>query len=124
MTYLEKRLEEQYDIYRETQFKLASYKDRNLYSSTQRANAQLSKLQSDYDLALSIYLDLSQQAEAQRLQVKKDSPIFTVLENPIIPKSKVGPNRLFILIFFILIGVFISFFIITGKQFMDYILNN
>ncbi len=121
LDYLETRLEEQYEVYRKAQINLANYRDRNLYSSTQRASAQLSKLQSDYDLAFGVYLDLSQQAEAQRLQVKKDSPIFTILEKAIINNVKVGPNRLFIVVFFLILGLFLSFIYVTGRQYVRYL---
>lgn len=121
LEYLELRLEEQYDVYRKAQINLANYRDRNLYASTQRASAQLQKLQADYDLARGVYLDLSQQVEAQRLQVKKDSPIFTILEKPIINDVKVGPNRLFIIVFFLILALFISFIYITGRQYFEYL---
>lgn len=121
LEYLETRLKEQYEIYRKAQINLANYRDRNLYSSTQRASAPLSKLQSDYDLALGVYLNLSQQTEEQRLQVKKDSPIFTILENPIINNEKVGPNRLFIIAFFVVLGMFMSFMYLTSAQYFRYL---
>lgn len=124
LEYLERRMEEQEEVYNKAQLNLASYKDRNIFSSTQRSMTRLNRLQSEYDLAFGVYLDLSKQVEAQRLQVKEDTAIFTILEQAIIPKGKVKPNRIILLLLVIVLALFISIMSIVGKQYFIFLLES
>tara|TARA_R110002020_G_scaffold417440_6_gene626615 strand:- start:2199 stop:2693 length:495 start_codon:yes stop_codon:yes gene_type:complete len=104
LIYLEKRLSEKKDEFVKAQINLANYKDRNLFNSTARSITELSKLQSEYDLAFSVYSEIAQQVEAQRLQVKRDTPVFTVIQPPVVPDQKSGPSRIGILLSCLLMG--------------------
>ena len=101
-------IEEQYlsrkEEFERAQFRLASFRDKNQNVSTSRARSEEERLQSEYNLAFNIYNQLAQQREAIKLQIKENTPVFTVLEPVKIPVEKSEPRRLMILIGFTFIG--------------------
>ncbi len=107
LVYIEQRFKEKQIEFDSVKLKLALFRDQNNAINTAVAKNKLLQLQSDYDLVFTMYSELAKQLETQRLQVKKDTPIFTVLKPVTIPKEKSGPKRLIILIGFIFLG-FIS----------------
>ena len=120
LDYLERRLAEKKEEFVKAQITLANFKDKNLYNSTARSNTQFEKLQSEYDLTYGVYSELSKQVENQRLAVKQDTPLFTVIQPPVVPDLKSSPNRIGI----ILIGVILGFIIASGYIFCkEYIIS-
>ena len=119
LEYLEKRLEEKKNEFDNAQLNLANYKDQNLYTSTARSSTELEKLQSKYDLAFGIYSELAQQVEGQRLQVKQDTPVFTVIQPAVVPDQKVGMGKLGVLFIFIFIGFIFSSISVLGKAYIQ-----
>ena len=121
LNYLENRLEEKKKDYYSSQSRLASFKDRNLFTSTELKRAQLEKLKSENDLAFGVYSQLAQQVESQRLQVKRDTPVFTVIQPPTVPYDKAGPNKPLILIGYILIGFVISLIFVFVREYLKFV---
>lgn len=113
-----KFVEEQYlgasQAFESKQLALAGFRDKNINVSTSRARSEEQRLESEYNLAYNIYNQLAQQREQIKLQVKEETPVFTVLEPSLVPADKDGPKRLFILIAFAFIGgvvgVILAFF--------------
>lgn len=105
LEYLENRLHESKEEFEVAQTRLANFTDRNLYGSTARSATKLERLQAEYDLAYSVYSELSKQVESQRLQVKKDTPVFTIIESPVIPSEKASPNRLRTIFISVVLGL-------------------
>lgn len=119
LEYLEQRLAEKREEFNVAQLHLAKFKDRNLYNNTATSNTQLEKLQSEYDLTYGVYSELAKQVETQRLQVKRDTPVFTVIEEPIIPDKKFAPSRLGIIIATSVLGFFVSaLYVFISKLFL------
>tara|TARA_B100000963_G_C22610533_1_gene664629 strand:- start:974 stop:2047 length:1074 start_codon:yes stop_codon:yes gene_type:complete len=85
------------------QNELAEFKDNNQNISTSVFNTQLFKLQNKFDLESSLYENLTQKVSQAKIDVTRNTPIFTVIENPIIPISR-NNSRLKILIQFTLLG--------------------
>jgi LPS O-antigen subunit length determinant protein (WzzB/FepE family) len=101
--YLEKERE-----FKKVQQGLALYSDQNQRVYTAQAKTQLMLLQSEYDLAYSIYLELAKQLESQEIKVKEDTPIFTIIEPVFVPLEKTAPKRSLILFIFLLFGLVLS----------------
>lgn len=108
LAYLEERFQEKEKEFEEKKLKLALFQDRNNNINTAVARTKLLQLQSEYDLAFAVYSELAKQLETQRLQVKKDTPIFTILKPVTIPNEKEGPKRFSILIGFTFFGFIVS----------------
>jgi len=84
---------------------------------------QTTRVQTKYGIASTVYQELAKQLEQAKIQVKKDTPIFTIIEPVSIPQEKSKPNRPMILIIWIFLGGIIGFSIILGKQFLEDIRN-
>ena len=108
LKFLEARAEEKKLEYDQAQFALAQYRDANKNVSTEIAKTQLQRLESNYNLIFSLYSEFLQQIETQRIQVKSDTPIFTVIEKTSIPIKPVGKSAIFIIAIFIFIGFIFS----------------
>ena len=101
--YLQKKVQ-----FEESQNKLSSFRDRNQNLSSALAINELEKLQAEYNLAFNIYLEVAKQLEQAKLQVSKDTPIFSVIQSVTIPTIPSAPNHILIIILFSLFGLFIS----------------
>lgn len=108
LKYIEERFQEKEQEFEEKKLKLALFQDRNNNINSAVARTRLLQLQSEYDLAFSLYTELATQLETQRLQVKKDTPIFTVLKPVSIPNEKSGPKKKIILLGFLFFGMITS----------------
>ena len=108
MNFIEQQLSIEYDNYKNAQLKLANYKDRNLFNRTEVSQIELRKLQSEYDLAYSIYSELQRQRIAQNIQVRKDTPIFTTINPATVPLEPVAPNRLKIFVLTLIFGAILT----------------
>ena len=101
--YLEKR-----DSFLIAEQELAVFNDRNLSLITETSKSELRRKQSKYDIALTLFNDLSSQLEKAKIKVKEDTPIFSIIEPVRVPIERVAPRRSFIAIVFTLIGFFVS----------------
>jgi LPS O-antigen subunit length determinant protein (WzzB/FepE family) len=108
LRYLQDRYKEKKEDFERIQLQLAKFKDQNTNIATAQRKAELLQLQADYDLALSLYSELAKQIETQLLQVKKDTPLFTVLKPVNIPNEKSDPKISLILIIYLFLGLVLS----------------
>jgi hypothetical protein len=104
-----KYTQEQYDLKKallyNAQANLAGFKDRNIFISTSSFQTQLLRLESDYNNANIVYQELAKQVEQSKLQVSKDTPIFSVLKPVVVPNEKSGPKRLLIIAIWAFLGL-------------------
>lgn len=76
------------------------------------------RIQTKYAIANNVFLDLAKQLEQAKIQVKKDTPVFTIVEPVAIPSKRSKPNRPMILFIWVFLGGVVGVGIIYGKQFM------
>ncbi len=101
------------------QNRLALFKDKNLNIYTNSAQNQLDRLETEYNIAFSVYSNLANQYEQAKLKVSKDTPIFTVIQSTSVPVEKAGPHRTLIFIKYIFIGAFLGLLLLFFKSFKD-----
>ena len=116
LRYIKARFLEKQKEFNSIKIEFASFQDQNNSINTALGKTKLKELQSEYDIKFSVYNELAKQLEAQRLQVKKDSPLFTVLNPVTVPLLKSAPKRSLILVTHILLGLIISLGFIKSKQ--------
>ncbi|WGK64731.1 Wzz/FepE/Etk N-terminal domain-containing protein [Croceiramulus getboli] len=116
LEFLESRYTEKQNEFEKAQISLANYRDRNLFSNTARGSTELERLQSEYDLAFNVYNQLAQQVESQRLQVKQDTPVFTVIQSPVVPNQKAGLGKFRIILVCLFTGLFFSLVFLFGYE--------
>jgi len=75
------------------QNKLAHLKDSNLNIIDSRLENEISKVQSEFQIVQAVYQELSKQLEQSKLQVSKDTPIFSVIKPVTIPNKKSSKRR-------------------------------
>ena len=99
------------------QVQLASVTDRNRDLTSGLSTVQRDRVQTRYTIAYSVYQDLSKQLEQAKIQVKKDTPMFTIVEPVTVPYQKSSPNRPLILIIWMFLGACAGIGLISWKNY-------
>ncbi|MDM8160278.1 Wzz/FepE/Etk N-terminal domain-containing protein [Labilibaculum sp. K2S] len=118
LVFVEERYAEKEAVFNEVQNKLAHFRDQNRNVSTAVAQTQLERLQSDFSMASSVYTELAKQLETQKIQVKEDTPVFTIIQPVTIPLEKSKPQRPMILVIWTFLGGIVGVGIVFGKGFL------
>jgi hypothetical protein len=116
LKFIEERYQEKKEDFMAIEIKLARFKDQNINLNTAVSKTKLLQLQSEHNLAFSLYTELSKQLENQRLQIKKDTPLFTILKPVNIPNEKSWPKRTLILSIYVFLGLVIGVFFVFGRH--------
>jgi uncharacterized protein involved in exopolysaccharide biosynthesis len=101
--YAEKRKE-----LKEAQNRLANFRDSNQNVVSASAQSQIRALEAEYNFAFNIFTEIAKQLEQAKLQVSKDTPVFTIIQPVTVPYERSAPNKLMIILMFTLIGFLIS----------------
>jgi len=118
LKFTEERFEEKKIEFEDIQKKLANFRDRNQNLSSAMVLNQLQKLEAEYNFAFNIYTELAKQLEQAKLQVSKDTPIFSIIQPVTIPIEKSAPKRPLIVVVFVFLGLIISFGYVFGSEFL------
>lgn len=123
LEYVSKLYDEKKKEYTKAQLALASYRDRNSNIISARAQTEGQRLENEYQLAFSIFSDISKQKEQAKLKVQDNTPILKIIEPVRIPEHPSKPNKTLIIIIFIFLGgilgigfVFLQDFIKGAKK--------
>jgi len=87
---------------------------KNLTSSLPQVTT--ARIQTKYNISNGVYQELAKQLEQAKIQVKKDTPVFTIIEPVTIPTERSKPKRSIILIVWTFLGLVTGALIIYGKQ--------
>lgn len=100
----------------------ANLNDKNNFLTTSAAKINSERSKTDFQISNSVFLELSKQLEQAKIQVKKDTPTFTVVQPFVIPNSPYGNGKLtssiIYSVFGFIIGLIISGIKITLPEFM------
>ena len=69
------------------QSQLATVKDRSQNMTTTRSKIEQERIQSKYNVANSIYGEMAKQLEQAKMQVKRDTPVLTVIQPVTVPRQ-------------------------------------
>jgi hypothetical protein len=108
LIFLEKKHFEIQNEYNEKKNILAEFQDKNLNLISARSNIKLSQLQFDFNLISDVFLQISQKLESQKLQVKKETPVFSIIEPVHVPLIRSSPIRTKILKIWIVSGFIVG----------------
>ena len=99
---------------------LAIFNDRNINIKSDLFLNQFSRIESEYLMAKNIYNELGLNKEKTAIEVKKNTPIFTIIEPVVVPNEKSDPPRTLIVIFFSFIGLILtSTFTLTKPMILE-----
>ena len=104
------------------QEQLALVTDRSQNMTTTRDNIELARIQAKYNVANSIYGEMAKQLEQAKMQVKKDTPVFTVIQ-PVTVPVKPSNSRAKTLIIWTFLGFVVGCGVVLGKVYIKKILD-
>jgi uncharacterized protein involved in exopolysaccharide biosynthesis len=106
LDFVEARYEDVRADFEAKQRSLAAFQDANRDITSAVARTRESRLSNECDLAFSIYSEMARQREQARIEVKEDTPIFTVVEPVTVPMERSAPKRAMILAASLFLGLF------------------
>ena len=113
-------IQKEYDLnnreFQAIQNRLAQFKDRNQNISTARFMSNLQRLEADYSIALNVVQELASQLEQAKIQVNRDTPIFTVIEPVVVPTELTAPKRGLIVSIWLFLGLILSAGYVLAKE--------
>lgn len=118
LEFIENQYSERKNEFLRAQLNLAKFRDSNRNINTAQAQSEEERLQSEYNLSFNVYNQLAQQRETIKLQLNENTPVFTVLEPPIIPIKPTKPNKILLLTLFSLTGGLVGSGIIFIRLFL------
>jgi len=119
LLYLEKRFKAAKEDYSLKRAMLGTFKDENKFVSTSYNNNIKEQLQAEYDLSFKLYSQLATQMESARLQVYKDTPIFTNIKPAIVPIEPSSPDSFRTIFGFLIVGFLFGIFNILYVAFKN-----
>jgi len=117
LDFIQQRYDETAQKYEAAQQRLAAFSDRNKNVSLATAKTEETRLNSQYNLIYSIYSELAKQLEQAKIQVKQDTPVFTIIEPISVPTIRSKPNRPMILFIWLFLGGVLGTMIVFGRNY-------
>ncbi len=97
LRWLEARTVESEARYKASQQRVAGFKDNNYHVIFESVQSKEALLQNDFALTAGLYNQFVSQLEQAKIQLKKDTPLFTVVEPIYIPEGvSADPNKLIV----------------------------
>jgi len=87
---------------------LAEFQDSHSDITSALARTAESRLDNEYRLAFSLYSELAAQREQARIAVKKNTPVFTVIEPVAVPVERAAPKRMRTMMASVVAGVMLG----------------
>ena len=90
------------------QDELANFRDQHQNISSRLFENKLNRLESEFSMTRSVYEEMARQVEQAKIQLNRDTPIFTIIDPVIIPNKKIKPRRSIIVISSFFIGLILG----------------
>ena len=118
LKFIEERFAESKIQYEEKQRFLAIFTDRNRNITNSLVKVEYDRIKNEVDIAFKIYKELATQLEEEKIKVKRETPIFAVLEPVIIPSDKSKPIRSLYVAGFVCLGFIFSVTTIVVRNYL------
>jgi len=119
-----KQYEEKKNSYEKLQDERAIFVDKNINISSSLFQNKLSRIESEVNISASIVQQLASQVEQAKLQVNKDTPVFTTIKPVTIPFERSAPKRSLIVLVFGFLGIVISVGYVLVKEPLNEVLKS
>ena len=119
-----KQYDEKKTSYENLQDERAVFVDKNINISSSLFQNKLSRIESEVNISASIVQQLASQVEQAKLQVNKDTPVFTTIQPVTIPFERSAPKRSLIVIVFGFLGIVVSVGYVLVKEPLNEILKS
>ena len=104
LDFIERQFESKRKEFEQIQDSIAIFKDQNLNITSTLYQNQLTRLESKFNVISAVFQELAGQVEQAKIQVNKDTPIFTIIEPVSVPLKRSKPKRAIIVIIWTFIG--------------------
>jgi len=118
LEFVQDRYNEREKEFKAIQEKLAINKDRNKQILSAIDNTEQERLQSEYQISLSVFMELAKQLEKAKIQVKEETPVFSIIQPISVPSESFKPKRKQILFIWIFLGGVVGIAWVFGKHFL------
>lgn len=124
LVFVEESYEKARKDFMQKQASLAAFQDANRDLASAMARTTERRLNSEYDVAYTVYNELAKQLEQAKISVKESTPVLTVIDPVVVPHQKSAPRRAIILIAFLFFGVVVSVGWVFTKPFVQEIIRD
>ena len=104
LDFIERQYESKQQEFEQIQDSIAIFKDQNLNITSSLYQNQLSRLESQFTVTSSVFQELAGQVEQAKIQVNKDTPIFTIIEPVSVPLERSKPKRSMMVVIWTFLG--------------------
>lgn len=104
LDFIERQFESKRQEFEQIQDSIAIFKDQNLNITSTLYQNQLTRLESQFTITSSVFQELAGQVEQAKIQVNKDTPIFTIIEPVSVPLERTKPKRSLIVVIWTFLG--------------------
>lgn len=118
LNFIQGRYDETKAEFEKAQVSLALATDRNKNFTSGLPQIEIDRIQTRYTISFSVFQELAKQLEQAKIQVKKDTPVFTIVEPVTVPSEKSKPKKVMILMIWIFLGGIIGTGIVFGREFL------
>lgn len=118
LDFIQGRYNETKAEFEKAQVSLALIKDRNKNFTSGLSGIEAERINTRYTISYNVFQELAKQLEQAKIQVKKETPVFTIIEPVTVPSEKSKPKRVMIIAIWIFFGGIIGVGIIFGKRSM------
>lgn len=105
--------------FQQAQQDLATFLNRNRGTLSATLQIEMQRLQIEYNLTSELYGQFSKDLEQSRIKQNQDIPVFTVLEQVVVPNSRTSPRRMRDLLVSIFLGVAAGLAIIAWRRYRE-----
>lgn len=105
LKYSEKQLKEKRVVFDKIQNELATFDDSNLNIVNSSIINKRNRLEAEFQIINAVIVELSKQVEQNKLQVSKDTPVFSIIKEASIPIKRSQPERKKIVFLYCFIGL-------------------
>ena len=116
LSFSESLYEEKKKEFEKIQNQVGYFKDRNQNVISSSVQNQMERLQAEYSLKLSVFTQVANSLESIKLQIARDTPIFSILDPVTIPNSPLPNKRILIILFSAILGIVVAFASIISGQ--------
>lgn len=114
--YFTQRYEEANKEYREAATRYATFSDTHQDLSLESYKVENDNLENEMQLAYNIKSEYATKLELAKAKVSERTPVYTIVQAPMVPVRHIAPKRSIILLLFLFFGFVITFFWVQRKS--------
>lgn len=114
--FVEERLVEVDEKLKKTETKLVRFREKNVMATSPRVILEGERLAREVELQASLYKELIKQLEVAKIDEKKETPVFEVLQEPELPLGPSEPNRKLLMVIGVILGGALGVFVIFALE--------